>query len=167
MKYIFSLGSNIGDRYKFIRSGVEFLSGFGTIISESLIYETSPVGMGDHASPFLNSILVLESGIKPDDMLRSIKQFEQNTGRDPANSHLQPREIDIDILFAGDLIINTSIITIPHTEIENRKFVLEPMNEIIPDFTHPVSGISIRELLNNLVSDEKVSLYKLQDKKTI
>ncbi len=63
MKYILSLGSNKGDRYQFIRKGVEFLSGFGTIVFESSIYETSPVGMGDHANKFLNSVLILESEI--------------------------------------------------------------------------------------------------------
>jgi len=167
MKYVLSLGSNKGDRYKFIRKGVEFLDGLGTIVSESSIYETSPVGMRVHAGLFLNSVLILESDIQPDDMLRSIKQFEQVTGRDLKYSHLQSREIDIDILFAGDLMINTSILTIPHGEIKNRKFILEPLNEIIPDYKHPDSGMSIKEILNNLESDEKVSLYKFQGRENI
>lgn len=162
MKYVLSLGSNKGDRYQFIKSGVKFLSGLGTILSESSIYETSPVGMGDNAGSFLNSAIILDSGLKPDILLTQIKKFEQNAGRDLKHSHLQPREIDIDILFAGDLMINTPFLTIPHREIVNRKFILEPLNEIIPEYKHPVSGISIRELLNSLISDEKVSLYNLQ-----
>ncbi len=167
MKYVLSLGSNKGDRYKFIRSGIEFLSGFGTIISESSIYETSPVGMGDHASQFLNSILVLEADIKPDDMLRSIKQFEEKMGRDLRNSHLQPRRIDIDILFADNLIIKNETLCIPHPEIGNRKFVLKPLNEILPEFRHPVSGKTIRDLLTELNSDENVRLFRPGEEKDI
>ncbi len=167
MKYILSLGSNKGDRHKFIRRGIAFLSKLGKITSESSIYETSPVGMGDHANYFMNSVIVLESSIEPYDLLNSIKQFERNTGRNLVNSHLQPRKIDIDILFADDLRINSPILTIPHPEIEKRRFILEPLSEIIPDFTHPVSGLSIRELLNNLVSDEKVNLYDLETRKKI
>lgn len=123
--------------------------------------------MGDHANYFMNSVIVLESSIEPYDLLNSIKQFERNTGRNLVNSHLQPRKIDIDILFADDLRINSPILTIPHPEIEKRRFILEPLSEIIPDFTHPVSGLSIRELLNNLVSDEKVNLYDLETRKKI
>lgn len=167
MKYVLSLGSNKGDRYQFIRSGVRFLSGLGTILSKSSVFETSPVGMGVQTGSFLNSVIVLDSDLEPVVMLIQIKEFEHNAGRNLKHSHLQPREIDIDILFAGDLMINTSILTIPHREIMNRKFILEPLNEIIPDYKHPVSGISIRELLNKLVSDEKVSLYKLKETKNI
>ncbi len=167
MEYILSLGSNIGDRYQFIKKGVKFLAGLGTIVTGSSIYETSAVGMGDHADKFLNSVLILGSDIKPDDMLQAIKLFEQDTGRDSGNSHMLPRKIDIDILFADDLIINTSTLTIPHMEIMNRKFILEPLNEIIPDYEHPVSGKTIKKILKDLISDEKVNLYKLQDPEKI
>jgi len=68
----------------------------------------------------------------------------------------EERELDIDLLFYGNLILQNSKITIPHPQIENRRFVLEPMDEIAPDFIHPVRDISIHQILLNCKDKSKV-----------
>ena len=160
MRYVLSLGSNLGNRSKFINSAINFLSMTGTLTARSSLYETTPVGMKANTRSFYNCIVVLESDIETEGMLKKIKQFEKSIGRGPANSHMKPRQIDIDILFVDEIITNTFSLTIPHPEIGNRKFILEPLNEIIPDFTHPVSGKTIKTLLEKLNSDENVRLIK-------
>ncbi len=157
MEYIFSLGSNIGDREKFIEKGVKFLSGLGKFITGSSIYETSPVGMLAETRSFYNSIVVIDSEISPSDMLTKIKDFENSNDRDTESSHNLPRTIDIDILFTDNIILDSPKLTIPHKKIEERKFILIPLSEIRPDFIHPASGKTISDMLNELESDEKVA----------
>ena len=163
MRYILSCGSNLGNRESNLKKGIKFLFSIGKIISSSSVYETSPVGMTGGTRPFYNSIVVLDSDQDPEEMLKKIKQFEEKMGRDTENSHMKPRQLDIDILFADELIINTPHLTIPHPEITNRKFVLKPLNEILPEFRHPVSGKIVRDLLTELNSDENVRLTKAFD----
>lgn len=160
MKYVLSLGSNLGDRSKFINSAIGFLSLTGSLTARSSLYETTPVGMKANTRSFYNCIVALESDVKPEEMLKKIKQFEKSSGRGPANSHMKPRQIDIDILFVDDIIANTPSLTIPHPEIENRKFIMEPLHEILPDSIHPVSGKTIKELLEELNSNENIRLIK-------
>ena len=160
MKYVLSLGSNLGNRGKFVENAIEFLSRTGNLTARSSLYETSPVGMKADTQSFYNCIVILESDIKPEEMLKKIKQFEKSVGRGPANSHMKPRQIDIDILFVDELITNSSSLTIPHPEIENRKFILEPLHEILPDIIHPVSGKTTKELLEELNSNENIRLIK-------
>ncbi len=157
MNYILSLGSNKGDRKEFIIKGLEFLSTLGNITDKSSVYETTPVGMSSGTRNFYNAIAIIESDISPYGFLERIKQFEQEMGRDIADSHLKSREIDIDIIFAGNEIIKTNTLEIPHPEMANRKFVLLPLSEIAPDMINPGNGKTISEILEHLESDEKVS----------
>ncbi len=160
MKYILSLGSNLGDRKDFVFTGFLFLSGQGKIIGKSSLYETTPVEMSSGTRNFYNAIAIIEADISPSEFLERIKQFEQTMGRDIINSHMKSRKIDIDIIFAGNEIIKTEALEIPHPEMLNRKFVLLPLSEIAPDMIHPGNGKSISEILKNLESDEKVNRLK-------
>ncbi len=156
MEYIFSLGSNLGNRKNFIKKGTAFLSGLGRLAEKSSIYETSPLGMTGKSRPFYNSIVIIDSEFSPRNILDRIKKFEKASGRDIKSSHNQPRTIDIDILFAGKTILNSHKLHIPHREIENRKFVLMPLMEIRPYHIHPILGKSVSEMLKELKSNEKV-----------
>ncbi|MEN8222780.1 MAG: 2-amino-4-hydroxy-6-hydroxymethyldihydropteridine diphosphokinase [Acidobacteriota bacterium] len=164
MRYILSLGSNKGDRKDFITKGFLFLSTLGNVINKSSLYETSPVGMNTETRNFYNAVTIIESGIDPSDFLKKIKTFENSMGRASLNSHMQPREIDIDILFADKLVVNTASLTIPHPELENRKFVLAPLAEILPDHIHPVSGQTVKELLGRLKTGEKIRIVKTEER---
>jgi len=145
----------MGEREDFIKKGISFLTTLGTIIAESSFYETSPVGMDKTANDFINSVVALESKIEPENMLRKIKHFESSMGRDIKNSHMISRQIDIDIIFIENRIINSRTLKVPHPEANNRDFVLEPLLEIFPKYTHPISRIPVSELLKNLKSDKK------------
>jgi len=160
--YYLSLGSNIGERYRWIRKGIEFLSGLGEITHCSGIYETSPVGMPEGTRNFFNCVAGLNSQTEPEKLLKKINKFEEVMGRDRSNSHMTPREIDIDILFAGDLIIRTPDLTVPHPRLTRRLFVLLPLSEIAPDFRHPVTGKTISTHLKELGSDETVQVVKAE-----
>lgn len=156
MEYYFSLGSNIGDREAYLKEGIIRLKKTGRILNISSVYETGPVGMPAGIEKFLNMVVHLDSMIPPEKMIKKIKKFEKKIGRSPSSSHLKPREIDIDIIFAGNYVINTEELTIPHKEMEKRLFVLYPVNEISPKFKHPVSGMGIKELLEKNKSGDYI-----------
>ena len=150
MNIYFGLGSNLGDRLKNLESAVEKLKTLGRVEKISSIYETKPWG-GVEQPDFLNSCVKLEreNFIAPLDLLKIIKNFEIELGR-VKNIRWGARKIDIDILLIDDLIFKSEELIIPHINLPNRLFVIEPLSEILPpDWRHPVSGLSIDEIKNN------------------
>ncbi|MEN8153948.1 MAG: 2-amino-4-hydroxy-6-hydroxymethyldihydropteridine diphosphokinase [Acidobacteriota bacterium] len=164
MDYYFSLGSNIGNREEYLRKGIICLKETGRILNISSVYETGPVGMVKGTEMFLNIVVHIDSDILPENMIKKIKGFEKRSGRKATASHLKPREIDIDIIFAGNLIINTEKLIIPHREMEKRLFVLYPLNEISPEFIHPVSGLTMKKILKKNIKDDFIrKIGKISD----
>jgi 2-amino-4-hydroxy-6-hydroxymethyldihydropteridine diphosphokinase len=153
-----SLGSNQGDKTANINKAIDFLQGLGDIEKVSSLYETEPVGMETGAENFYNLVLCMQipSSLLPVDLLREIKRFEKRMGRDIAHSHNLPRTIDIDILLAGDRVINTKELVIPHQEMTKRAFVLIPLNEIAPEVVHPVLNKPLKEILERLPAKYKM-----------
>jgi 2-amino-4-hydroxy-6-hydroxymethyldihydropteridine diphosphokinase len=164
--FYLAMGSNMGDRKNFLKKGIDYLNTLGEVLKVSSIYETEPVGMGDDAEPFFNLALMLQSSLSEKEMLQAIKNFEQQMGRDLANSHYQPRRLDIDILMVEGInqmgntiqpcIINENNLIIPHKEMHLRAFVLVPLNEIAPGAMHPVLNKPISQLLKELQSNESL-----------
>ena len=157
MLYYLALGSNMGDRLSNIRRATAFLKTIGTVLKVSSIYETLPVAMAPGAENFYNLVLCLDSHLSPHDLLKAAKEFEKKMGRDvtsPTASHNKPRTMDIDILLAGDRVIDTRELAIPHKEMHNREFVLVPLNEIAPAAIHPVLKQRITEILSRLKTPE-------------
>jgi 2-amino-4-hydroxy-6-hydroxymethyldihydropteridine diphosphokinase len=136
MIYYLSLGSNRGDRMAGLRRAFEFLKTSGRVLAVSSVFETIPVSMGETGN-FFNAVVCLQSEIGPAALLNDIKKFEWDSGRDRADSHLRPRVIDIDILLADDLILDTEKLKIPHPRMSERAFVLVPLCEIAPRLEHP------------------------------
>lgn len=153
------LGSNVGNRAAFIKKSIDIVKKHKNIkfLRSSLIYETEPWGIKDQGN-FLNCAVEIETGLTPSELLKFIKETEEKVGRKKRERWLE-REIDIDILFYGDMIYDLEGLKIPHGEIQNRKFVLKPMSEIAPDFRHPVLLKSIKELLSETRDKSEVKIY--------
>jgi 2-amino-4-hydroxy-6-hydroxymethyldihydropteridine diphosphokinase len=143
-----SLGANLGDRLANLNNAVAALSPAVEVQKVSSIYETEPWGFLDQPR-FLNLALFGQTSLEPELLLKNLKTIEATLGR-TASFHYGPRLIDLDILFYGNLIVNTPILTIPHMHIAQRAFVLVPLAEIAPDFVHPQSGVSVARLLEGI-----------------
>ena len=118
----------------------------GTIIDRSSLYETAAWGKTDQDS-FLNQALVLETTLNVRDLLNEILYIENLMGRDRIEKY-GPRIIDIDIIFFNHQVMKEDGLTIPHPEMAKRRFVLEPLNQVIPAYIHPVYYKTVSELLN-------------------
>jgi 2-amino-4-hydroxy-6-hydroxymethyldihydropteridine diphosphokinase len=140
-----ALGTNLGDRPGNLLAAIAALPPAVTVLEQSPVYETLPWGVTDQPD-FLNMVIKGETHLLPQDLLKSLKELEIRLGRIPS-IHYGPRKIDIDILFYGDLILNTPELTLPHPHLHERAFVLIPLADLAPEQTHPGFGRTIRELL--------------------
>lgn len=148
------LGSNLGEREENLENALQMLSKRMTIEQVSPVYETDPVGHADQAW-FLNMVYRASTGLDPAGMLDFAKQIERRMGRQERFRNA-PREIDIDILFFNDEVIESGDLVIPHTRIAERAFVLVPLADIAPSLVHPGIGKTVKDLLSELVDPEEV-----------
>ncbi len=153
------LGSNKGERISYINNALAQIGLIENtrITKSSSVYETEPWGV-EGQEDYLNSVIEIETSLKPDVLLRELKGIEKSIGR-IENKRWSEREIDIDLLFYGDEIIENDFMKVPHPQIECRRFVLTPMNEIAPGFIHPVFKKSISELLKETKDSLRVSKF--------
>lgn len=153
MRAFIALGSNLGDRRKNIERAVEGLevSHMVKVSKTSSLYETEPVGVPSQ-DKYLNAAAELMTMITPHTLLALLKHVEGEVGRTPSKEKWGPREIDLDILLYGDLVLDEPDLKIPHPLLHLRTFMLEPLNEIAPEVIHPVIKKSIAEILFELKS---------------
>ena len=157
-KVTLHLGSNLGQRKAHLLLAISHLNDeLGNITKQSSIYETAAWGVEDQPA-FLNIALVLETKVLPCDLLKIALAIEQEMGRE-RKRHWGERLIDIDILFYNDWKINYPNLIIPHPRIQDRKFVLQPLWEIIPNRIHPVLNKTIKTLLMECPDELPVELY--------
>src|ERR1700722_2567314 len=143
-----ALGSNLesrfGDRRANLLEAVRRLGGLGEVRGVSSFYETEPVGFV--AQPrFLNAALVLETALEPPELMRGLLAVERAMGRERVVAK-GPRVIDLDLLLYDDVVMETGELVLPHPEMQERRFVLEPLAEIAPGMVHPVLGLTVGEL---------------------
>jgi 2-amino-4-hydroxy-6-hydroxymethyldihydropteridine diphosphokinase len=127
------LGSNVGDRLGNLRAGCDALERDGIrIVARSHVYETEPQAGAVGQDDFLNACVAVDTDADPRELLAAAKRIERELGRDPDAPRHAPRRLDIDVLIVEGEQIDTPDYHVPHTEVENRRFVLEPLLELDP-----------------------------------
>lgn len=154
------LGSNIGDRYKNIFDALEHLKNENGIKvgQKSRLCETVHHG-GPEQPDYLNAVVEINTDKEPEDLLRICLDIEKRMGRIRKEKN-GPRNIDIDILFYGNSVIEKADLKIPHPLLQKREFVLFPLYEIAPNLFHPVLKMTVKEMKERLPENGIIKLYE-------
>jgi 2-amino-4-hydroxy-6-hydroxymethyldihydropteridine diphosphokinase len=153
------LGSNLGDRLKWLQFGLAGLERLGQIQRFSDIYETEPWGRSDQP-PFLNAVCSLTPNRDdPEAGLAALKTLESAAGRDSSGPKWGPRTLDLDLLWWGSLIHSSELLKIPHPRLHLRRFVLVPLHQIGPDLIPPGSGLTVHQMLDACPDQGLVRLW--------
>ena len=141
------LGSNIGNRERNLRAAVEHLEAAGLqVLRVSPVYETEPVEFTAQRW-FLNLVVEARTELFPKQLLARVARIETAMGR-VRSVPKGPRTIDIDILLYGKAEVHSEVLEIPHPRMGERRFVLAPLADLVPDLRHPVTHLSVRQLLD-------------------
>ena len=130
-RFAIALGSNLGDRIDHLRRAVAEMGRLGDVSAVAGVYETGPVG-GPDQGPFLNSVALLDTSLEPHALLAALAEIEAAHGRERVE-HWGPRTLDLDIVASDGPEVRTTELEVPHPRARERRFVLEPLNEIWPD----------------------------------
>ena len=148
-KVYLSVGTNLGNRENNISNCIDYLEKISEIKNISKIYETIPYKVQTEQSDFLNLALEINFFQSAENLLIEINKIEKELGRVRSSIRNEPREIDIDIIFFGNQIINKKDLVVPHPRFRERLFVLQPLNDIAPNFLDPITNKTINQLLIN------------------
>jgi len=162
MRVGIALGSNLGDRRANCRRARELLLETGDVdgpVQTSRLYETEPIGCEPGAAPFLNGVIEVEYDGKPQTLLADLQTIEVQMGRSSRQPRNVSRPIDLDILYAGDLVLADDTITLPHPRLHMRRFVLAPLADVRPDLVLPGQHQTVAELLAGLIDPASVAVF--------
>ena len=169
-KVVLLIGGNMGDRHALLEQATVLIQErIGTVVALSGIYETEPWGQFEveggrlEVASFLNQGLLVDTTLGAHAVLRETQSIEAFLGRVrpvtttcslQTTKKYHSRTMDIDLIFFNDEVIDTPELTIPHPRMHLRRFVLEPLNEIIPDYRHPLLGLTVGELFSAQILKE-------------
>ena len=150
-----NLASDFGDREINLETAIARMGALGRVLAVSPFLDTAPVG--EVAQPrFLNAAVLLETELRPEELMRELLAVELGMGRDRSAGAVEkgPRVIDLDLLFYENEVRVTPELIVPHPEMHRRRFVLEPLAAIAPELRHPVLGQTVREMLDEVLRAE-------------
>ena len=147
------IGANEGDRLANISQAVRAMGALPGVrlVQLATIIETDPVG-GLPQGPYLNSVVELDTAMRPHELLAALQGIERQLGRVPSAERWAPRPIDLDILLYDDRLMQDERLAIPHPRMHERRFVLEPLAQLAPDLVHPRLQQTIAALLSRLAA---------------
>ena len=158
MEIGFSLGSNMYNRKRLLMQAKNLLTTAPRtrFLAQSPIYETTPVDVDEKYAdmPFLNSVVLFETELPLESWISYIGKIEKNLGRVRSEDPNQPRPIDIDIIYAGDEVVQTDTLHIPHPRWAERRFVVQPLADVRPTLKLPQAEKTVAEILRTLPPDE-------------
>jgi len=160
-KAVLGIGSNVGDRQKNFETALHLLDleeGIH-VVKVSPYYLSEPIEYTDQEW-FLNAIILIETTVMVEELFSFVKKIESKLGRNFNNLRFGPRILDLDILFYGDEIIHSSNVTVPHPRLHERRFVLAPLCDILPEKVHPILQKTMTALYEEL-SVEGQSIKKI------
>jgi 2-amino-4-hydroxy-6-hydroxymethyldihydropteridine diphosphokinase len=151
-----ALGSNVGDSRRYISDAIAQLGDNVSDIRQAPLYKSKAVGYTDQPD-FLNTAISGQTALSPPELLVRIKAIEKQLGR-IERFRWGPREIDIDIIFYGDTVLETEELTVPHPAFRDRVFVLQPLHDLDPKLIDPISGQTVGQLLDKLGQEQQSGL---------
>ena len=157
-----ALGSNLGDRLaqlRLARARILALPGVSGPDLGSRVYETEPVGSGPDAGAYLNAVLEVEYAGQPITLLDELQRIEADAGRPSKRPRNAPRTLDLDLLYAGNLVLSNDEVVIPHPRLHLRRFVLTPLADVRPDLILPGQHHTVAELLARLHDPARVEIF--------
>ncbi len=141
------IGGNLGNRSANLQKAIQLIEqNCGQVVQSSAIYETAAWGLTEQPA-FYNQALKIETNFLPEELMQELLLIEQKMGR-IRTVKLGPRSIDLDMLFYDQLILNSTLLVLPHPALTERRFVLLPLAEIAANLMHPILHKTIQELLN-------------------
>jgi len=150
------LGSNVGDSAGHLRAAIELLEAEGIEVDAvSSAYVTEPVGEVLDQPDFLNAAIRIRTDLEPEELLDACKRVEAERGRQFDLPRHSPRPLDVDLLLLDDLEMRTVRLTLPHSEVMNRRFVLVPLLELDPELTLP-DGLRLADTLDAAFEGQRV-----------
>lgn len=144
-------GGNLGEVRATFGKALNEIQDFAQVEKVSSLYRSKPYGFEDQPD-FLNAVARITTDLEPGSLLAKLQSIETDLGKHVIREN-GPRAIDLDLLFYNDLVLKRDDLEVPHPGIPERDFVLLPMAELDPDFTHPALGRSIKELLGDCSED--------------